>query len=95
MAAQPERSADEVRRDIESERSQLATSVDTLRAEVQKATDVASTLRGKLPVLAVGALGAGFVLWGGIGATARLLARKSREGHERARLGRFSLVDRD
>jgi hypothetical protein len=95
MAAQPERSADEVRRDIESERSQLATSVETLRDEVQKATDVASTLRGKLPVLAVGALGAGFVLWGGIGATARLLARKSREGHERARLGRFSLVDRD
>jgi len=95
MAAQPERSADEVRRDIESERSQLATSVETLRDEVQKATDVASTLRGRLPVLAVGALGAGFVLWGGIGATARLLARKSREGHERARLGRFSLVDRD
>jgi hypothetical protein len=95
MAAQPERSADQVRRDIESERSQLATAVDTLRGEVQKATDVASTVRGKLPVLAVGALGAGFVLFGGIGATARFLARKSREGHERARLGRFSLVDRD
>ncbi len=95
MAAQPERSPDEVRRDIESERSQLATAVDTLRDEVQKATDVSSALRGKLPVLAVGALGAGFVLFGGIGATARLLARKSREGHERARLGRFSLVDRD
>jgi hypothetical protein len=94
MAASSERSAADVRRDIETVRNQLASAVDTLRGEVGKATDIASTLRGKLPVLAVGALGAGFVLFGGMGATARLLARKSREGHERARLGRFSLVDR-
>ena len=43
---------------------------------------------------AVGALGAGFLLAGGIGATARLLMRRGREGRTKARLGPFSLVDR-
>ena len=33
--------------------------------------------------------------FGGIGATVRLLFRRGREGHERASLGRFKLVDRD
>jgi hypothetical protein len=95
MAAGPDRSPGEVRLEIESERAQLAGAVDTLRDEVGKATNFAAKLRQNLPVLAAGALGTGFVLAGGIGATARLLARRSREGHERARLGRFSLVDRD
>jgi hypothetical protein len=45
--------------------------------------------------VAAGALGAGFVLAGGIGATMRLLARRSREGHEKARVGRFSFIKRD
>jgi hypothetical protein len=46
-------------------------------------------------VLAAGALGAGFLFAGGIGATMRLLARRGREGREKARFGRFSFVDRD
>ena len=57
--------------------------------------DITAKLRSKLPVVAAGALGAGFLLAGGIGATMRLLARRGREGTTKARLGPFSLVDRD
>lgn len=88
------RTLEEVRRDIEAEREQLAAAVEELREEVGEVTDVTAKLRGKLPVVAVGALGAGFVLAGGIGATARLLLRRGREGRTKARLGLFSLVDR-
>jgi hypothetical protein len=35
------------------------------------------------------------VVAGGIGATMRLFARKSREGTETARFGRFRVVNRD
>jgi len=45
--------------------------------------------------LFVAALGAGFVVSGGIGATMRLLMRRGREGKTKARFGPFSLVDRD
>jgi hypothetical protein len=98
MAATPdgsERSADEVRRDIQTERVELAKAVDDLREEVGKVADIGSKLRAGVPVLAVGAFGVGFFLAGGIGATARLLARRGREGRERARLGRYSVVDLD
>jgi hypothetical protein len=95
MAAGNTRTPDQIRRDIETERDQLATAVDTLRAEIGEATNVAGKLRARLPVVAAGAVGAGFVLAGGIGATMRLIARKSREGTEKARFGRFRLVDRD
>jgi lipid-binding SYLF domain-containing protein len=95
MAAGNTRTPSEIRTEIETEREQLATAVDTLRTEIGEATNVAAKLRGKLPVVAAGALGAGFVLAGGIGATMRLVARKSREGTEKVRFGRFRLVDRD
>ena len=41
------------------------------------------------------ALGVGFVVSGGVGATMRLLMRRGREGKTKARFGPFSLVDRD
>lgn len=85
------RTPEHVRREIEREREELAHAVDSLRTEIGEATN----LRGKLPVVAAGALGAGFVLAGGIGATMRLLMRRTREGHEKARFRRFRLVDRD
>jgi hypothetical protein len=90
----PERSADEIRRDLAAERERLATSVQELRAAVAEATDVKGKLAAKLPVVAAGALGAGFFLGGGIGATMRLLARRGREGTTEARVGRFRIVDR-
>ena len=89
------RTVDEVRRDIESEREQLADAADTLRESLGEATDIKGKLRSNLPAVAVGALGVGFLLAGGIGATARLIFRRGREGDTKARVGRFRLVDRD
>jgi hypothetical protein len=85
------RSVEDVRRDLESEREQLASAAEQLRQSM----NVGAALRSKLPLVAVGALGAGFFLAGGIGATARLLMRRGREGQTRARAGRFRLVDDD
>jgi hypothetical protein len=73
------RTPETVRREIASEREQLAPAVEQLREGIGEATDVAGRLRARLPVAAAGALGAGFFLAGGIGATMRLLARRSRE----------------
>ena len=83
---------EQLRRDVEAEREQLAQAVDELRGEIANAK---ANLRRKLPVFAAGALVAGFFVAGGPGATMRLLARRSREGSEKARFGRFRLVDRD
>jgi hypothetical protein len=89
------RTLEQVRREIETERDQLASAVDVLRSEIGEATNIGARLRSKLPVVAAGALGAGFLLAGGIGATMRLLARRGREGRTKARFGRFTVVDRD
>ena len=95
MATRNGRSAAEVRRDIETERERLAVAVDDLRAGLGEATDISAKLKGRLPLATAAALGAGFVLAGGVGATMRLLMRRGREGHTKARLGPFSLIDRD
>jgi hypothetical protein len=94
MPARNARTPAQVRRDIEAEREQLAHAVADLRTGLGAATDVGARLRERLPVVAAGALGAGFVLAGGIGATMRFLARKGREGKAEARIGRFRVVDR-
>jgi len=73
------RTPDVVRREIEREKMELEEAVEQLKNGLGDVTDVAGKLRGKLPVVAAGALGAGFFLAGGIGATMRLLARKGRE----------------
>ncbi|HEX6701724.1 MAG TPA: DUF3618 domain-containing protein [Gaiellaceae bacterium] len=94
MAARNGRTPEEVRQEIESERTELANAVDELREGIGQATDVGGKLRSNLPAAAVGALVVGFVLSGGIGATMRLAFRRGREGETKARLGPFSLVDR-
>ena len=91
MTTSDGRTPEQVRRDIEVERERLADAVDDLRAEL----DVNAKLKDKVPVAAAAALGLGFVVSGGIGATMRLLARRGREGRTKARFGPFSLVDRD
>ena len=91
MAGRNSRTVEDVRHDLEEEREQLATAAESLRESM----NVTAALRSKLPLVAAGALGAGFFLAGGIGATARLLMRRSREGETKARVGRFRLVDRD
>ena len=89
------RSVEDVRRDLEEERDQLANAADSLRDEVAEATDITGKLRAKLPAVAAGALFAGFVLAGGVGATARLVFRRGREGSTLARLGRVLIVEED
>ncbi len=66
----------ELRREIGEQRAKLADEVKTLRTEVSEATDVRGKLRANLPVATAGALGLGFVVSGGIGATIRLLLRR-------------------
>ena len=84
----------DLRRELHDEREQLADAVETLRAELGEATNISGKLRSKLPLVTAGALGLGFVASGGIGATARLIMRRGREGDEKAKAGRFSLVDK-
>jgi hypothetical protein len=71
MAPVEERTTDQVRREISVEREQLAQAVGSLRSGAR--------LRMRLPVAAAAALGTGFVLAGGIGATMKLLFRRGRE----------------
>ena len=94
MAGSNGRTQEQITRELEAERDALAAAVEDLRGGIGEATDVGAELRARLPVAAGGALAAGFVLAGGIGATMRLLARRGREGRTKASFGPFSLVDR-
>jgi hypothetical protein len=94
MAATNNRTMEAVRRDIAAERDQLADAVDELRTGLSEATDVSGKLRAHLPIVAAGALGAGFFIAGGVGATMRLFFRRGREGNEKARVGPFAFIDR-
>jgi hypothetical protein len=89
------RTQEQVRKDIEAEREQLAGAVEHLRGELGQAANLTGKLKAKLPLVAGGAASAGFVLAGGIGATMRYFARRGRDGHETARVGRWSLRNRD
>ena len=91
----PTRTDQDVRRDIEAERERLAAAVESLREEVGEATDISGKLKSKLPLAVGAAASAGFVVAGGVGATARYFARRGREGREQARLGKLSLFKRD
>jgi hypothetical protein len=91
MSSPDNRTPEVVQGDIERERNELAAAVNELKASLA----IGPALRAKLPVIAASAAGAGFVFAGGIGAVMRLLARRSREGHERARFGRYVVVERD
>jgi hypothetical protein len=95
MAGSNSRSVADVRREIESEREELAGAAESLRESFSEATDVRAKLRANLPAATIGALGIGFLLAGGVGATARLIFRRGREGETKAQAGRFRLVDRD
>ncbi len=83
-----------LRRELSAERAQLADAVEELRAELGEATNIGGKLRSNLPVATAGALGVGFIAAGGIGATMRLIMRRGREGTQKAKVGRFSLLSR-
>jgi hypothetical protein len=79
-----------LRAELQAEREALAASVDALRGSA----DPVAPLRGRLPLVLAVAFGAGFLLSGGAGATARLVFRRRREGRMKARLGPLELVKR-
>jgi len=95
MATNNSRTVEQVKAEIEQEREELAGAADNLRESIADATNVSAKLRTKLPAVALGAFGVGFFLAGGVGATARLMFRRGREGETKATIGRFRLVDRD
>jgi hypothetical protein len=80
MAGSNSRTIGDVRRDIETEREQLAGAAESLRESFSEATDVRGKLSANLPAATIGALGVGFLMAGGLGATARLIFRRGREG---------------
>jgi hypothetical protein len=73
MAGTDER---QLRREVSSEREQLADAVEELRTELGNATNIGGKLRSHLPAAAAGAVGLGFVAAGGIRATMRLIMRR-------------------
>jgi hypothetical protein len=74
----PQRSPEEIRRSIESNRAELAVSLQRLRGEVAEVTDWRKQLREHQQEVLIGAAVAGFVLGGGIAAVGGLLRRKKK-----------------
>jgi hypothetical protein len=74
----PQRSPEQIRASIESNRAQLAVSLERLRGEVAVATDWRQQLRDHQQEVLIGAAVAGFVLGGGIAAIGGLLRRRRR-----------------
>ena len=95
MAVSNSRTVEQIRADIESEREQLAGAAENLRGSIDEATNISGKLRAHLPAAAVGAIGVGFLLAGGVGATVRLIFERGREDQSKAKLGRFRLGGRD
>lgn len=84
----------QLREELRTERAALADAVGDLRGAVGRAADVSGKVRARMPLFAAGAFGLGFLKAGGIGATMRLVMRRSREGGVKAKAGPFRLVDR-
>lgn len=78
MAPSNTRSPEQVRRDIEAHREELAGAVEALKRDIGKATDIGGKMKANLPAVAGAALGAGFLFAGGIGAVVRLFGRRGR-----------------
>ena len=74
----PQRSPEEIRRSIEANRAELATSLEKLRGEVAEVTDWRKQLRDHQQEVLIGAAVAGFVLGGGIAAVGGLLRRRKK-----------------
>lgn len=75
MAA-PARTPEEIRRSIETNRAQLAVSVERLKAEVAEVTDWRKQVARHQREVLIGAAVAGFVIGGGIAAIGGLFRRR-------------------
>jgi len=72
----PQRSTEQIRASIESNRMELAVSVGKLRGEVVALTDWRSQIRSHQREVLIGAAVAGFVIGGGIAAVGGLFRRR-------------------
>jgi hypothetical protein len=88
------RTPEQVRAEIAREREALVGTTQELEAKLRTATDVTSKLSKNLQVVAAGVLVGGFVLAGGIGATARYFFRRGRERDEVFEAGRWRVHKR-
>lgn len=71
----PQRSPEEIRASIESNRKELGVAVERLRGEVAEVTDWRKQLRRNKRNAIIGAAVAGFVIGGGIGGIVGLFRR--------------------
>jgi hypothetical protein len=71
----PERTPEQIRDSIESNRMDLGRAVERLRDEVAEATDWRKHLRNNHQQAVIAAAGAGFVLGGGIGGVLGIFRR--------------------
>ena len=71
-----ERTPDEIRASIESNRAELAVSLQRLHGEVARITDWRSQLRRHQREVLIGAAVAGFVIGGGLAAMGGLFGRR-------------------
>ena len=76
MASNGKRSPEEIRSSIRANRAQLGIAVETLRGEIQQATDWRRQLRENHETAVIAAAGAGFVLGGGLGGLVNLVFRR-------------------
>jgi hypothetical protein len=74
----PQRSPEEIRRDIERHRAELAESLEALRGEIQEVTDWRKQLREHQQQILIAAAVAGFVLGGGIAGFTGIFRRRRR-----------------
>jgi hypothetical protein len=72
----PQRSAEEIRRSIESNRAELALSLERLRGEVAEVTDWRKQIARHQRSVLIGAAVAGFVIGGGFAALGGLRRRR-------------------
>lgn len=71
----PQRSPEEIRASIESNRKELGVAVERLRGEVAEVTDWRKQLRRNKRNAIIGAAVAGFVIGGGVGGIVGLFRR--------------------
>jgi hypothetical protein len=71
-----DRSPEEIRSSIETNRAQLGVSLERLRTEVSEITDWRAQLVGHQSQVLIGAVVAGFVLGGGLAAIGGLFRRR-------------------
>ena len=74
----PQRTPEQIRSSIESNRAELAVSLQQLRTEVAEVTDWRKQIRDHQQQVLIGAAVAGFVIGGGIAAVGGLLRRRRR-----------------